>query len=476
MYCKECGKKLPDDAMFCDECGTKVEEDVFEETVGNNYQEESIVSEQPAENSYQEEPIVSEQPVEPYKDQTVSLENVEENLNKSTTNYAQESNQQEAYSYNNDNNQQYSNSYNSGNNQQNSNFYNSDNKQNSYTYDSGNNHPPKKKSKTPVIITIVIIIAVLVMGAGAYVGFTIMKQKTVENSYESVKRKIETENIVLSDDSKEKLNEANKNIASWNLFTLNGTERQLDELKETVEEIANATDDLKEVQDKFDQLRKDENDKGVYCESEREKAQETLDDLKDSVNSNNVQAIDSKKKDAESALDDYEKAIKKAYDDSQNSDYSNDDDDYDYNNYDDEDYSNQISEVSEYVISDTDSFSYSKNALESFFNDLDLDVKDKYALSIIAVNEIYARYNVTFSTQSLNDYFNTTSWYSGSGKKADSVSLSDAENKNKDFLSNIRQYYWQECHDQGLVSSSKPDAKDFTATEYKEVMVRYTQK
>ena len=37
MYCKECGKKLPDDAMFCDECGTKVEEDVFEETVGNRY-------------------------------------------------------------------------------------------------------------------------------------------------------------------------------------------------------------------------------------------------------------------------------------------------------------------------------------------------------------------------------------------------------------------------------------------------------
>ena len=33
MYCKECGKKLPDDAMFCDECGTKVEEDVFEETI-----------------------------------------------------------------------------------------------------------------------------------------------------------------------------------------------------------------------------------------------------------------------------------------------------------------------------------------------------------------------------------------------------------------------------------------------------------
>ena len=46
MYCKECGKELPEDAVFCDECGTRVEEDNMAEAYGaDNYEQALDVDE-----------------------------------------------------------------------------------------------------------------------------------------------------------------------------------------------------------------------------------------------------------------------------------------------------------------------------------------------------------------------------------------------------------------------------------------------
>lgn len=480
MYCKECGKKLPDDAMFCDECGTRVEEDNMAEAYGtDSYEQASDVDEtvmlQP--NDYDD--LNDSQSTNDYDDLNGS-QNTDDYFD-GTSNQADSYNSSNQTGFNNSNqttDNDYSSYQNQGNDYGNFNDYNqgTDYNQNDYSQknvsgNGGSGKPAKKKSKAGLITTL-IILAVVVIGAIAYVGVTAMKQKIVENDYESVKRKINTENIVLSDDSKEKLNEANKNIASWNIFTLNGTERQLEELSETVDKVSEATDNLKEVQSKFDELKKEESEKGVYCNNERDKVQETLDDLKESINSNNVQATDTKKKDVESALKSFEDAIDKAYEEHQN----NQSNDYSYNNYsnDSNDDTNQSTEVVKFVLADSDTVQYSENELEEFFADLDLNADETYALSIIALNEIYARHGMTFKTESLLNYFEGTDWYDNKGLSQGDISLSDVERKNAENLDSIRFEYWQMCKRTGLLETDKPSAADFSTSAYNNVMEKYS--
>lgn len=468
MYCKECGKELPEDAMFCDECGTRVEEDNMAEDYGTD--------------SYEQAPDV---------DETVMLQPKDyDDLNDSqSTNDYFDSNANQTDSYNssnqtgfNNSNQTTDNDYssyqNQGNGYGNFNDYNqgTEYSQNNYSQNNvsgngGSGKPPKKKSKAGLITTL-IILAVVVIGAIAYVGVTAMKQKSVENDYESVKRKINTENIVLSDDSKKKLNEVNKNIASWNIFTLKGTERQLEELSETVDKVSEATDDLKEVQSKFDELKKEESEKGVYCDNERDKVQETLDDLKESVDSNNVQATDAKKKDVESALESFEDAIDKAYEEHQN----NQSNYYSYDNYsnDTNDDTNINTEVAKFVLADSDTVQYSENEMEEFFANLDLNADETYALSIIALNEIYARHGMTFKTESLLNYFEGTDWYDNKGLSQGDISLSDVERKNAENLDSIRSEYWGMCKRTGLLETDKPSAADFSTSAYNNAMEKYS--
>lgn len=334
-----------------------------------------------------------------------------------------------------------------------------------------NNNPMKsKKSKIPMIIAIVFV-AFVVVAATAYAGVTFFKQNNVENKYNLVKSKIESGGVVLSEESGVKLEEANKNIASWNIVTLNRTERQLEDMDDMVDKLATATKDLEDLQEKYDEQKSNESQKNVICDTEREDCENALKKLEEEIDSNQVSSLERKKKDATRALDDYEKAITAAYEN--NYYHTSRDDSYDNS----DDYGDgEQAEVLDYVLNDTDSYQYTQDELDNHFAGLSLTDLEKYALSIIALNEIYARHGMTFERASMQGYFKDTTWYKNKNISQEKISgyLSDVELKNIDKLVKVRQYYWERCNSYSQVNKEKPKADDFTTYEYQEAMEAYT--
>lgn len=396
MFCPECGKEIPDDAMFCGECGTPIGRS------GDEAEAETVIINEEDNPRQSNEPVVFE------------------------------------------------NKYNNG----------------GY---SNNNQIKKNKSKAPVIIAIVLVALVVIAGV-AYAGVTLLKKNDVENKYKLVNSKIESGEVVLSEASRAKLEEANKDIASWNIVTLNSTERQLDDMADMVDKLASAIKDMEDLKEKYDEQKNNESQKGVVCDTEREDCNKVLEELEEEIDNNQVTSLERKKKDVEKALDNYEKAIATAYENSY------------YNtslgiSYDDDDYQDEGSaEVLDYVFNDTDSYQYTQDELDNHFSGLSLTDLEKYALSIIAINEIYARHGMSFERPSIQGYFKDTDWYKNKNISQENINshLNNVELKNIDKLVKVRQYYWELCSGYSQVNKEKPKADDFTTTEYQEAIEAYT--
>ena len=344
-----------------------------------------------------------------------------------------------------------------------------ENEYNNVGYSNNNNQMKKNKSKAPMIIAIVLVAIVVVAGV-AYAGVTLMKQKDVENKYKLVNSKIESGEVVLSEASRIKLEEANKDIASWNIVTLNSTERQLDDMSDMVDKLAVSVKDMEDLKEKYDEQKNNEGQKGVSCDTEREACNKALEEFEEEIDNNQVASLERKKKDVEKALDDYENAITTAY---ENSYYDTSQD----NSYDTDDYQDEEPmEVLDYVFKDTDTHQYTEDAFYDCFSDLPLTDLEKYALSIIAINEIYARHGMTFERPSIQGYFKDTDWYQNRNIAQEDINshLNNVELKNIDKLVKVRQYYWELCSGYSQVNKEKPKADDFETYEYQEAMEAYT--
>ena len=131
----------------------------------------------------------------------------------------------------------------------------------------------------------------------------------------------------------------------------------------------------------------------------------------------------------------------------------------------------------DYVLSDSDSYQYSQEEVDFYFANLDFTNLEKYALSIIALNEIYARHGMKFERKTIQEYFNDTIWYEDKKIPQEEINsyLSNVELKNIDKLANVRKYYWELCIGYSQVNKEKPKADDFQTYEYQEVMEEYSE-
>ena len=321
--------------------------------------------------------------------------------------------------------------------------------------------------KAPIIIAIVVIALIVAAGA-VYVGMTLLKQNNVENKYNLINSKIESGEVVLSEASRSRLEEANKNIASWNLVTLNSTERQLDNMTDMVDKLATATEALEDLKEKYNEQKNNANQKEVICDTEKKDCEEALEALEEEIDNNQVSSLERKKKDVERALDTYEKAVADAYEEAK--------DNVNRNNIYSPYYYEEPTKVLDYVMNDSDSYQYTENELYDYFDNLALTDLQKYALSIIAVNEIYARHGMTFERPSIQGYFSSTKWYENKNIPQEKINshLNNVELKNIDKLVKVRKYYWELCRDYSQVNNEKPKADDFATYEYQDAMEAYT--
>jgi hypothetical protein len=116
----------------------------------------------------------------------------------------------------------------------------------------------------------------------------------------------------------------------------------------------------------------------------------------------------------------------------------------------------------EFAISDSDLYECRVDP----FAELPISDVDRYALCIIARNEIYARYGAHFKTASLRGYFNSTSWYTDKGISTATVEgmLSSVEKKNVQNLLGWQNYY------EAYLIGDTGKAADFSASDYINVM------
>jgi Tfp pilus assembly protein PilN len=318
-------------------------------------------------------------------------------------------------------------------------------------------HRQKKKSGS--ILIPVIIIAVIVVLAAVYVAVAVVFQKNIDSTSKSVSNKLLSREIELSEDNKNEYDKASKASYSWNIIELSDANNEMKDIEELVEKLVKAKDNYDEYEKDYEDLKIEETEKSVSCDSQKEYCKQALEDLKDCIDSNVLLELNDKTEAVKNALDDYEDAIIEAYENGYTHKYAETDD------------SDEV-EIADYVFEDSDSKLYTQSEVNSFFEDLELTKLEKYALSIIAINEIYARHGMTFERPTIQKYFNNTEWYENKNIPQEKINskLSDTELKNIDKMAVARKYYWEKCQDYSQVNTEKPKADDFSADEYEEVM------
>ncbi len=191
----------------------------------------------------------------------------------------------------------------------------------------------------------------------------------------------------------------------------------------------------------------------------KNKASIALASYKNAVNSENLSNVASLKNDLETKLSSYESIVNKTKAANKKTKIS---------------VSNSGGRVKninkapyyEFAISDSDVYTINT---DPFYYDTALDDVDRYGLCIIARNEIYARYGAHFKTASLRAYFKSLSWYTDTGKSTAQVEgmLSSVEKENvRSILA------WQNNYASYVIGDSGK-ARDFSAVEYKNMLLKY---